>query len=317
MNEQINKIGINTIGRRPTRTLQALTIGLGAGAFLITGAQPVSADTPPGHAPEWSPGELAVTGGGCPIETPDGNSLMFASGRAGGVGNIDIWVVDRAGVDSDWSAPKNLPAPVNSAAADFCPSPLGRTLYFVSSRAHPAACGGADIYVTRQSPAGDWTEPEHLPCAPEGPNTAATERSPSLVDTWQGTFLFFSTAGANGDDDIHVSIQADDGSFGPGHVVHALSTPGYQDQMPTVRAHSRNRYEVTFNSDRPGTDRNPAFGGQDAYWARATHLPFWWSGPRNAGPNVNTDANETRASLSADLQRLYVGRGDIYVSERE
>jgi hypothetical protein len=241
---------------------------------------------------------------------------MFASGRSGGAGGTDIWVIDRPAVDGGWSEPKNLPWPVNSSAADFCPSPLGRTLYFVSDR-DPDACGGADIYVTRQSPAGDWAEPVHLPCAPEGPNTAATERSPSLVETWYGTFLFYSTAGPGGDDDIHVSILGFDGTFGPGYVVRDLSTPGYQDQMPTVRARAKSGFEITFNSDRPGTSRNPAFGGQDAYWARARFLPFWWSTARNAGPNVNTAANETRASLSVDLQRLYVGRGDIYVSERQ
>ncbi|HVY67137.1 MAG TPA: hypothetical protein VHH11_20170, partial [Gammaproteobacteria bacterium] len=62
---------------------------------------------------------------------------------------------------------------------------------------------------------------------------------------------------------------------------------------------------------------DPAFGGQDAYHARALFLPFWWSQPHNAGPNVNTPANETRASLSWDGKRLYVGRGDVYVSERK
>jgi hypothetical protein len=37
----------------------------------------------------------------------------------------------------------------------------------------------------------------------------------------------------------------------------------------------------------------------------------------NAGPNINTAANETRASLSWDGRRLYVGRGDVFVSERQ
>ena len=106
-----------------------------------------------------------------------------------------------------------------------------------------------------------------------------------------------------------------DGNFGRGHLVQALSTPDYQDQMPTVRA-LNGSFEVTFNSDRPGTKSDPAFGGQDAYHARALFLPFWWSKPQNAGRNVNTAANETRASLSWDGKRLYVGRGDVYVSER-
>jgi hypothetical protein len=268
--------------------------------------------------PQWSQGQLVITGAGCPIETPDGLSLMLASGRSGGLGDLDIWVIDRAAVGAEWSAPKNLPDPINSAAADFCPAPFERSLYFVSAEANPGACGGGDIYLSRQSPAGDWSEPEHLPCAPDGPNTPGTERSPSFIETWYGTFLFFSTneGVAGADEDIYVSIMNDEGEFGRGYVVQALSTPDYEDQMPTVRA-LKGAFEVTFNSNRPGTSAKPVSGGQDAYHARARFLPFWWSKPQNAGPTVNTAGNETRASLSWDGTRLYVGRGDVYVSERQ
>jgi hypothetical protein len=285
-----------------------------AGATLLAFTA-VFGDHPRRHpADEWSKGQLVITGAGCPIETPDGLSLMIASGRAGGMGGNDIWTLDRPSKLGDWSEPKNLPEPVNTAAADFCPSPFDRSLFFVSTREHSGACGGGDIYLTRQSPAGEWSEPIHLPCAPDGPNTPGTERSPSLVRTWYGTFLFFSTNEGDGDDDIYVSRMNGAGQFEQGRIVRALSTAGFQDQMPTVRERNDRRYEVTFNSDRP-SDR--AQGGQDAYYAQAVFLPFWWSSPLNLGPNVNTAANETRASLSADGKRLYVGRGDVYVSERQ
>jgi WD40-like Beta Propeller Repeat len=292
--------------------------GLCAMATMFMLAGPLCADEDWHRDDEWSEGQLVITGGGCPIETPDGLSLMFASGRTGGVGDLDIWVIDRSAVGAIWSEPKSLAQPVNSAAADFCPSPFDRSLYFVSTRAldDEVVCGGGDIFLTRQSPAGDWADPIHLPCAPNGPNTPGTERSPSLVSTWYGTFLFFSTnAGIDGaDDDIYVSVLGKDGQFGPGHVVHALSTGDYQDQMPTVRARGNGKYEIVFNSDRPAWN---AQGGQDAYYAEASFLPYWWTRPRNLGPNVNTPASETRVSLSHDGQRLYVGRGDIYVSERD
>ncbi len=279
-------------------------------------AAPALADH--GRTPSWGPGQLVLTGGGCPIETLDAKSLMFASARDGGKGGLDIWVIDRDEVGGVWSDPKNLPEPVNSTSADFCPSPNDRTLYFVSSEANPGACGDSDIYYSRQSPAGDWSEPVHMACAPNGPNTPGAERSPSLVETPYGTFLFYSTnegvAGVK--DDIYVAFMQHDGTFSRGFRVDALSTDDYHDQMPTVRQRGR-WFEITFNSDRPGTAKNPAFGGQDAYLARGRFLPFWWTSPKNAGPNVNTEANETRASLSADTERLYVGRGDIYVSERE
>ena len=290
-----------------------LSMACAAGALLL--ASVASADQRP---PRWSPGELVIQGAGCPIETPDAKSLMLASGRAGGAGGLDIWVIDREAVGAEWSEPKNLPAPINSTADDFCPSPFERSLYFISTEANPGACGGGDIYLSRHSPAGEWSEPIHLPCAPIGPNTPGTERSPSLIETWYGTFLFFSTNRgiAGEDEDIYVSIMNSDGEFGPGYLVHALSTP-HEDQMPTVRDLGK-RFEITFNSNRPGAIKNSQNAySQDAYHAQARFLPFWWSKPRNAGPNVNTDANETRATLSWDGSRLYVGRGDVYVSERQ
>jgi hypothetical protein len=257
-----------------------------------------------------------LTGAGCPIETPDGLSLMVATGRPGGPGGLDLWALDRSEIGAAWSDPKPLPEPVNSAAAEFCPAPFDRSLFFVSSR---ETCGtdgdGGDIYLSHQSPAGDWSEPVHLPCAPNGPNTAGTERSPSLVKTWYGTFLFYSTNQgiAGGNEDIFVSVMGDDGTFGPPWLVSALSTSGSEDQMPTVRR-TEDGFAVTFNSNRPDPK---AHDGQDVYYATAEFLPFWWSKPQNVGGNVNTDANETRATLSYDGQRLYVGRGDVYVSERE
>lgn len=281
---------------------------------LVAASSPAEAD----RLPQWSLGELVVEGAGCPNETEDGLSLMLASGRPGSQG-LDIWVIDRPAVGAAWSEPKILPGPINSAAAEFCPSLYGRTLYFISTEDDlGTGCGGGDIHVSRQSPAGDWSEPVRLPCAPDGPNTLGTERSPSLIETWYGTFLFFSTneGVADADEDIYVSIMDSEGEFGRGYLVHALSTPDHEDQMPTVRALGRT-FEVTFNSDRPGTRKAPRIGGQDAYLAQTKFLPFWWSKPQNAGPNVNTEADETRASLSWDGTRLYVGRGNVYVSERQ
>ena len=45
-----------------------------------------------------------------------------------------------------------------------------------------ATCGLGDIYVTRRNPAHGWSEPEHLACAPDGPNSPEnTRRSWDMV----------------------------------------------------------------------------------------------------------------------------------------
>jgi hypothetical protein len=189
---------------------------------------------------------------------------------------------------------------------------------FVSARPIAGACGVGDIFISRQSPAGGWSDPVHLACAPLGPNTAGAEFSPSLVETAYGTFLFYSSNGTTGNQDIHVSVMRKDGTFGPGKVVEALSTPS-EDLMPNVRARELGGYEMVFSSNRPGGKPNPTTGlvAQDVYTSFAWFLPGPWTAPVNVGAGVNTAGVEQRATLSHDGERLYFGRdGDIFVSKR-
>src|SRR5689334_8456894 len=259
---------------------------------------------------------------GCPIESPDGLSLFIASAGLGTLGSNDVWAADRDSVTSPWGTPRNLGAPINSSAADFCPTPVyGRSLFFVSERPAepngPPVCGGGDIYLSRQSPAGGWSPPVMLKCAPEGPNFPGQERSPSLVETWFGTFLFYSSNGDGGDQDIYMSRLGPDGKFGPGKVVKELSTE-HEDIMPNVRERDDGSFEIVFSSDRPTWGHGqPAKGKQDVYISYAWWPTGRWSAPRNLGDAVNTAGVEQRATLSADGQRLYFGRdGDIFVSQR-
>lgn len=255
-------------------------------------------------------------GDGCPIESPDGLSLVIASTRGPG-GDLDLWSAERSSTDEPFGPPAELAAPINGPADDFCPTPVGRSLFFVSSR--PAACSGGNIYLSRQDLDGDWQEPKLLPCAPVGPNFNDGVFSPSLVKTSRGTYLFYSSFGEQGDHDIYVSRLGPDGEFGPGHRVDALSNTGDDDRMPNIRYVGRGTWEVVFSSTRPtwGRRNEPAFGGQDVYRAVSWKLPFKWTTPVNLGPNVNTEGSETRSTLSADGERLYFGRdGEIYVSER-
>jgi Tol biopolymer transport system component len=251
---------------------------------------------------------------GCPIESPDGKQLFIASTRPGAVGGPtdpnDIWVATRASIRAPWGTPVHLPEPVNSAAADFCPTPLsGNRLYFVSSRG--GGCGAGDIYRTRKHPVQGWLAPENLGCQASGagPNFGSGEFSPSLFETGGGTFLYFSSAGADGlDQDIYVSRMRADGSFGPATAVDELNTAS-NDQMPNV---TRDGLEIVFATDRPGS-----LGALDIYTATRASTSDPWSTPVNLGSAVNTIGGESRPSLSGDRERLHFGRGgDIWVSTR-
>src|ERR671919_3097889 len=110
---------------------------------------------------------------GCPIQSPDGLSVYMASNRPGGEGLLGIWVARRGSTSAPFGAPENLGPPVNSAADDFCPTPVReRGLFFVSREALPGSCGLGDIYFTRFNRRHGWREPVNLGCAPTGPNSA-------------------------------------------------------------------------------------------------------------------------------------------------
>ena len=252
---------------------------------------------------------------GCPIQSPDGLSLYMASNRPGGQGLLDIWVAHRESTDDPWGAPENLGEPVNSAADDFCPTPVrGGGLFFVSREALPGSCGMGDIYFTRYNPTVGWSEPRNLGCAPGGPNTALDEQGPSYVENDDDAFLFFSSSSAVVPGDIYVSQKLSGWNFGGSTAVSSLNSAA-NDIQPNVR---KDGLEVVFSSNRAG-----GLGAQDIWVATRDAFGAPWSAPVNLGGGVNTAAAESRPSLSKNARQLLFGRtpgpegiGDIYLSTR-
>ena len=252
---------------------------------------------------------------GCPIQSPDGLSLYMASNRPGGQGLLDIWAAHRESTDDPWGAPENLGEPVNSAADDFCPTPVrGGGLFFVSREALPGSCGMGDIYFTRYNPTQGWSEPRNLGCAPGGPNTALDEQGPSYVENDDDAFLFFSSSSAAVPGDIYVSQKLSGWNFGGSTAESGLNSAA-NDIQPNVR---KDGLEIVFSSNRAG-----GLGAQDIWVATRNAFGGPWSAPVNLGGGVNTVAAESRPSLSKNARQLLFGRtpgpegiGDIYVSRR-
>lgn len=259
---------------------------------------------------------------GCPIQSPDGLNLYIASNRPGGKGGLDIWVTTRASTGAPWGAPQNLGEPVNSAADDFCPTPVGKNgLFFVSREALPGACGQGDIYFTHRNGAGTWMEPERLLCAPAGPNSELDEQGPSWVNV-SGKLrgpkhLYFSRSSVSPSvpGEIFMSSREAGARFGPATAVAELNDAAANDIQPNVRADA---LEVVFSSSRSG-----GLGAQDLWASTRGALGDPWSAPVNLGSVVNTAAGETRPSLSRDGKQLLFGRspgpegsGDVYVTTR-
>jgi hypothetical protein len=249
---------------------------------------------------------------GCPVLSPDARDVYMASNRPGGHGGLDIWVAHRSDTDEPFGAPENLPEPINSASDDFCPTPLrGNRLLFVSRRVTEQSCGMGDIYVARDNPRHDWSEPRHFACAPDGPNSGLDEQGPSLIEIDGSEQLFFSRSSGSVPGDIFVSRD-----YGSATPVSELNSAD-NDIQPNVRKDGR---EIVFSSNHAYAN---AKGGQDIYVSTRASTGDPWSAPVNLGDAVNTSAGESRPSLSWDARTLLFGRApgpegmsDIYIATR-
>ncbi len=86
-----------------------------------------------------------------PFLSPDGLHLYFASNRPIHPDSIqakdmDIWVVDRQSLQSDWSKPRNLGRPVNSSTDEF----------------YPAVSANGNLYFTRKPEDSDRMDDLYL-----------------------------------------------------------------------------------------------------------------------------------------------------------
>ena len=238
---------------------------------------------------------------GCPIQSPDGLDLYMATNRPGGPGGLDIWVAHRDSPDAGWGAPEPLPAPVNTTADEFCPTPLrGNRLLFVSKRDEP----NGDIYETRFNKKKGWETPTNLG---PGVNSSAQEWSPSLFEDRGHEVLYFSST-RGGNQDIYASVD-----FGPAHPVTELNTAA-DDARPNV---SKDGREIVFDSTRQ-TPGNP-----DIWTATRDSTSSPWSTPEPL-PQLNTPKPESRATLSWDGLTMFFGSArdggegsaDIFVTHR-
>ncbi len=293
---------------RKLAALLALVLLWSAGAALAMPtsfgpwSSPVRVESIPGTPADFNGPGLD----GCPFISRDGKSFYMASDRSGegAQGGIDIWVSTRASVNDPWGSPVNVGPPVNSAANDFCPTIArdGHTFFFVSNRG--GGCGGDDIYTARLKTPTGFENVSNLGCAV---NSAANEASPfPLPQSTTGPVLYFSSTrpggfdladagAAAGDSDIYVS-HSHGGVYGSPVLVAGVNSASV-DGQPNLR---RDGLEIFFFSNRSGAL------GNDIYSALRPSTAVGFETPVNL-TTINSDASETRPSISWDGTTLYFG----------
>src|ERR1700730_2229418 len=272
-----------------------------------------------------------------PAICKNGLSLYITSNRSGGVngknltGFTEIWVSQRASLDSDWGPPVNLDAfnsvpVVNSVQSNTSVPSLsadGHLMFLNSSR--PGGLGGFDLYVSRRSNKRDdfgWQEPVNLGSvnSPQNDNAATyfEDEETGIISRYVTTDRPGGPVGSKpGDTHIWVSTLGDDGSFGTPVLVPELNGP-FDDHTTDIR---RDGLEIFLVSGRP----NGRIGVLDILVSTRDSTLDPWSTPVNLGPTVNYPGYTTgRPVLSCDGTTLYLysdrpggfGGRDLYVATR-
>ncbi|MCB9188693.1 MAG: PD40 domain-containing protein [Flavobacteriales bacterium] len=90
----------------------------------------------------------------------DGNMIFFSSNRPGGYGGFDLYYAKRLPT-GDWGKELNMGPLINTSGNEDAPffHVDGQTLYFSSDGR--VGIGGFDIYSTKMTEDGSWTQPEN------------------------------------------------------------------------------------------------------------------------------------------------------------
>ena len=127
--------------------------------------------------PELIPFPISTNEGNehCPAILQDGETLCFASRRAGGFGGSDIYC-SQQNANGDWMEPVNQGPNINTAAEEFhFTQDTDGMVYFTSNR--PSGFGGMDLWGSMQQGPNAWGPARNL-----GPqvNTAGADMCPAL-----------------------------------------------------------------------------------------------------------------------------------------
>jgi WD40-like Beta Propeller Repeat len=300
-------------GLKPYLLLMLFIIGVGTPAY----AQKYSDWSPP---VSLGPTINSPSSDQGPAISKNGLSLYFHSNRPGGFGGFDMYVSQRVSVDDPWGSPVNLGPTVNTTFDEGNPafSRDGHFLFFQSLR--PGGLGGIDLWVSRRIHTHDDFDWEPAVNLGPGVNSTADENAPSYFENDElgivQLYFVSSRPGGLGGQDIYLSNQTLDGSFGPAALVPDLSTTS-TDSRPSIR---HDGLEIFFQSNRTGSLGTAL----DLWVATRESAVDGWSTPVNLGGTINTAAIENNANLSSDRLTLFfssdrtggLGGLDLYVTTR-
>lgn len=237
----------------------------------------------------------------------DGRRLVVARSEAE-FRNARILVSERRSARDPWPTPRPISF-TDPRWSDSDPwlTPDGMTLYFISTRPHPARAEGRrdyDIWRSRRLGAG-WSPPERLPNAV---NSAGPELGPEL----HGRFLYFASArrsGRGGLDIYRAAVGA--GGFGEAALLDGPFNSAASDSDFTLSQDGR--LAAFWRSGDGGTARIHLSRRTAGGWSEPQPLAATiGQGPFDFTPSFSPDGRSITYASTRPRDGQAVGLADIY-----
>jgi len=144
--------------------------------------------------------------------SPDGKFLLFTicvDDYNVGYGSCDIYISEY--LNGEWQPPRNIGAPINTAAKETQPSISfdGNTIYFSSSQGK--TYGKLDIFKSTRNPDGTWGQPINLGPEINGPEN---EQSPFIHPDNKTLYFSSESRMGMGGADLFMARLNENGQFG-------------------------------------------------------------------------------------------------------
>ena len=116
--------------------------------------------------------------------SPDGNRLVFSSGKKGSVGGIDLWLCNRK--NASWSYPENIGKLVNTKLNEAMPYFVSDTRLYFASEGH-TGYGKYDLYYT------DWDGQGFMPPVNMGSQVNSGENEMGICFSEDSGVCYFAS----------------------------------------------------------------------------------------------------------------------------
>lgn len=184
--------------------------------------------------------------------SPDGGELFFASMRAGGFGETDIYMTKKL-PNGEWATPQNLGDKVNTPYKEDFPwlDVDGTTLYF-SSQGH-STMGDFDVFKSRwvNPDSNEWTAPQNLGFPV---NTSGDDRCISFTSNHRVAYISRVHPDGFGDFDIYRIIFHDNQRYAivRGRIITGDSTKPVIATITATDSKNKNAEPLMFKPTKNG-----------------------------------------------------------------